>query len=109
MPAMYCVMRWCRYLSQVAFVCNLAFLVCVLLQWKSVLPNNAVLSTVVILGYVLAPFVFNPAVTILYAVLLARRKPLAFYVPVWLALVNFIFLVLQLLFILFFLHDTFPA
>lgn len=107
MPAKFPFMRWCRFLSQVAFICNLCFLICVLLQWKPVLANNALLSTVVITGYFLAPFVFNPVVNLLYAAIHIRKKPMNLFVPKWLALANFIFLLVQIVFVLFFLHDTF--
>jgi hypothetical protein len=100
-------MRWCHFFSRVAFICNLFFLVSVLLQWRLFFTNPAALSTVLIAGFLLAPFLFNPLVNLVYLALLIRRKPLAIYVPQWLARTNFIFLLLQFLFVLFFLHDPF--
>ena len=102
-------MRGLHFLSRVAFICNLAFLLSVLLQWQPVISNKALLSTIVIAGYVLAPVLFSPVVNILYAVLLFKKKPLAAFVPRWLAVANFIFLLVQLLFVLFFLHDPFHS
>lgn len=100
-------MRWILFLSRVAFICNLFFLFSVLLQWKLFFSNQAFFSTIIIAGYFLAPFVFNPLVAILYAVLLLQKKRLTDVVPKWLAVTNFIFLLLQIFFVLFFLHDTF--
>lgn len=85
----------------------MAFLLCVLLQWKSVVPNNVVISTLIIIGYFLAPFVFSPVVTLLYAIALAQKKQLTLQVPRWLIVINFSFLLVQLIFVLFFLYDPF--
>lgn len=58
-------------------------------------PPQSFASTVIIAGLVLS-FVMNGLVNIMYAVILIRRKPLREQVPVWLAIINFIFLLLQL-------------
>ena len=100
-------MRWISFLSRVAFICNVAFLFCVLLQWKGTASNNALVSTLIIIGYILAPFVFSPVVNLLYAVALVQKKPLALLLPRWLIVVNFSFLLVQLIFVLFFLYDPF--
>ena len=102
-------MRWLPFLSRVAFVCNLAFLLGVLLQWQPFVPNGSLLSTVVIIGYFLAPFVFSPLVNALYAVVLLRKRPVAALVPKWLVWTNFIFLLAQVVFVLFFLYDPFHS
>jgi hypothetical protein len=98
-------MRWISFFSRVAFICNIAFVLCVLLQGRLFLRNQALVSTLVVAGYVLAPFVFTPVVNLLYATVLVRKKPLFLQVPKWLVVVNFSFLLVQLLFVLFFLHD----
>jgi hypothetical protein len=98
-------MRWLLFLSRVAFICNLFFLLTVLLQWRNLIGDERVASTVVIIGYFFAVFVFSPIVNLSYGVTLIRRKPLFTFVPRWLVLTNFIFLLLQLQYI-FFLNDT---
>jgi hypothetical protein len=100
-------MHWCRFLSRVAFICNLFFVLGVLLQSTSFLSSQALRSTILIAGFILAPFLFNPLVNLMYLALLVRRKPLAPSVSRWLAFANFIFLLVQILFLLFFLHDPF--
>ena len=98
-------MRWLLFLSRVAFICNLFFLLTVLLQWRNLIGDERVASTVVIIGYFFAVFVFSPIVNLSYGVTLLRKKPLFTFVPRWLVLTNFIFLLLQLQYI-FFLNDT---
>ena len=100
-------MRWISFLSRVAFICNLAFLFSVLLQWKPVVSSQVLLSTVVIAGYFLAPFIFSPLVGVLYATILIQKKKFPASLPAWLIGLNFVFLLVQLIFVLFFLHDPF--
>lgn len=98
-------MRWLLFLSRVAFICNLFFLLTVLLQWRNLIGDERVASTVVIIGYFFAVFIFSPIVNLSYGISLILRKPLFTFVPRWLVLTNFIFLLLQLQYI-FFLNDT---
>jgi ABC-type molybdate transport system permease subunit len=100
-------MRWLPFLSRVAFICNLFFLLSVLLQWKYVALHPTITSTIIITGLFLAPFVFNPLVNLFYLLMLLRRKGAATVVPTWLMRANFIFLLLQTVFALFFLYDPF--
>lgn len=105
--AKFLFMRWVSFLSRVAFICNLAFGLSVLLQWKPFVSNPALLSTIVVTGYFLAPFIFNPVANLFCLAMLLRKKPLTSRVPNWLALANFGFLIIQIVFVLFFLHDPF--
>jgi len=98
-------MRWLLILSRIAFICNLFFLLTVLLQWRNLGGNDAVISTIIIIGYVFAILV-NPLINIFYLFMLIRKKPLMQRLPKWLVLANFIFLLLQLQYLLF-LNDTF--
>src|SRR3954465_2660352 len=105
MPKKFRFMRWISFLSRGVFICNLAFLFSVLLQWKPLVSSQVLLSTVVIAGYFLAPFIFSPLVAILYGTILFQKKKFPTSLPVWLIGVNFVFLLVQLIFVLFFLHD----
>ncbi len=100
-------MRWLLPISRIAFVCNLFFLLSAGLQWTTFLVNEAVVSTIVITGYFLAIFIFSPLVNFLYGVHWVLRKKLFWLVPRWLVISNFIFLLLQIVFIIFYLNDTF--
>ena len=98
-------MRWVLFLSRVALICNVFFLLTVLLHYRNYIEDQVTVSTVIIIGYVMAVFIFNPLVNIYYLIILARKKKLFQIVPRWLVLTNFIFLLLQLQYILF-LNDT---
>ena len=100
-------MRWLLFLSRVAFICNLFFLLSALLQWKDFIGSHTIVSTIVVIGYFLSVFIFSPLINLLYAGQAIIKKNLFNVVPKWLVIVNFIFLLIQLLFILFFLNDTF--
>lgn len=97
-------MRWLLFLSRIAFVCNLFSIFAILLMWRDIIQNQVAVSTIIIIGYFLA-IVFNPIVNVCYIIMLILKKPLFKTVPKWLVLVNFIFLLLQLQYILF-LNDT---
>jgi len=96
---------WLTFLSRVAFLCNLFFLATVILHFRNYVTDQAAVSTIVIIGYFLSLFLFNPLVNITYLILLIRKKKLFAVVPAWLVIANFIFLLLQLLYILY-LNDT---
>jgi hypothetical protein len=98
------------FLSRVAFLCNISLVLAWLLRYLPVMhPPHAgyflnalveigvgsLVGMILVLGLGLC-FLINPVVNIWYAVVLIRRKPLHTLVPVWLAIANFIFLILQL-------------
>ena len=99
------------FLSRVAFLCNACLVLVFLLRYLPFgqpanesdsfvhfLAKNATAgfaSLVIIMGLALA-FIMNPIVNVLYAVVLVRRQPLRMRVPVWLAIANFLFLIIQL-------------
>ena len=85
-------MKGLLFLSRLAFICNLLFLICLLLRWKGdfIVVDN-IKNTVGILGWFMAPFV-NLSVCIWYGIRLIRREK----TPGWLALTNFLFLLIQL-------------
>jgi hypothetical protein len=101
-------MRVLLFLSRVALVCNGFFLLAVLLQYKNFIGDEQVVPTIVIIGYFLAVFVFNPLVHLLYLAIYTFRRRLFDVIPKWLVLTNFLFLLLQILYITLFLNnDTF--
>jgi hypothetical protein len=89
-------MGWLRFLSRVAFICNLFFVFTVFMQVKSFFPEGTSASTIVIVGYLMAPLV-NLVVNISYLVCFILRKPLLASVPRWLVISNIIFLLFQIL------------
>jgi hypothetical protein len=100
-------MKALRFLSRVAIICNFFFILTVALHFNSFLEEQAIVSTVVIIGYALAVFVFTPLVIILYFAFIIFRKKLFDVVPKWMVITNFVFLLLQILYILLFLNGSF--
>lgn len=98
-------MRWLSLLSRVAFICNVLFVAAAALRYKNFINNEAIASMLIISGYFLGAFVFNPIVNILYAIALGSKKKLVSFAPKWLAITNFIFLMLQLVYFLYLLND----
>ena len=83
------------FLSRVAFICNCCLLLVWLMRYLPAMPESSLTSTVIIAGVVLS-FIVNVPVNIMYALLLFRRQRLRDRVPVWLAVINFLFLIVQL-------------
>ena len=54
----------------------------------------------------MAVFFLNPLVNILYVVILLSRKKLFEAIPKWLVMINFVFLLLQIVYILFILNGS---
>lgn len=77
--------------------------------WQWLAYGGVLLSSVVMLGYVLAPLVFSPLCMLAYGVVYFSRGAITFAVPRWLVFSNSIFFAIQLIFALFFLHDPFHS
>lgn len=97
-------MRWLLFLSRVAFICNVFFLLAVSLQFSNWLQNEDLAGTIAIIGYLLVA-IFNPMVNIFYLALFLIRKKFWHTVPSWLITANLLFLVMQIFYILY-LNDT---
>ncbi|MBD0367172.1 MAG: hypothetical protein ICV53_13850 [Flavisolibacter sp.] len=91
-------MRLLMILSRMALFCNLFFLPMAALHFKSYITNPSLISLFIITGYL--SLFFNPVVNICYLILLIRKKTLFAYVPKWIVAVNFIFLLLQIVYFL---------
>jgi hypothetical protein len=100
-------MRVILFLSRIALVCNFFFLLVVLLHFFPFLEEQVIVSTVVIIGYALAVFFFTPLVATLCLACLLLKKKIFDVVPKWLVITNFIFLFLQILYIILFLNGSF--
>lgn len=91
------VMRWLLFLSRLAFICNLFFLLSFSLQFYDWSANNMVVSTILIIGYLLA-IIINPITNIIYFIvsITGKKHP----VPGWLVTMNVLFLIMQLVYII---------
>lgn len=92
------------FLSRLAFICNIFFLLAVSLQLGNWLGNQDLTATIAIIGYVFV-VLFNPLVNVCYLVLFIMRKKFWSVVPSWLMTANILFLIMQIFYILY-LNDT---
>lgn len=95
-------MKGLSFFSRLAFLCNVLFIVCLVIQRTEVsMAQGVISSTVITLGWFLAP-ILNLVVNIFYAMVLLKRKQLP--APKWVVTLNVFFLALQ-----FFYHFILPS
>lgn len=87
------------FFSRVAFICNLCFVFSWFFETRPFAEIGHVLSTVLVLGYGVAALL-NVILNLIIIAGLLMRKPLWSYIPRWLVIVNFLFLVPQTIFFL---------
>jgi hypothetical protein len=93
-------MRVLKLLVRVAFICNICFLLASLIRWLPNPPEGQVVSTVIVLGYLMGLPV--NAVVFCWALgLRAAGKWRAAHVPAWLMVVNFGIFCLQFISLIF--------
>lgn len=89
-------MRLLVLLQRMAFLCNLLFLVCVIIMYsQNFISSKELQSYIIILGFVVS-FLLNVIVNIWEAILLLNRKKSA--TPAWLRTSAFIFFIVQIIF-----------
>ena len=84
-----------RFLSRVAFICNLCFLLMSFSQWLPQLPDTALTSDIIVMGWIVAISV-NIFVNLALLLMLLARRLRKTGIPAWLMIVNFIFFACQL-------------
>lgn len=87
-------------IARIAFIGNIFFGVCILLQRSASGYEAAMVSLVAILGLGIGMLLANPLSNILNGLHLFRKRSLPVAVPLWLALVNLLFLLLQIFYII---------
>jgi len=92
-------MRWLLFLSKLAFICNLLFIPAFILQIKNFIGDVDLSSYIIIIGFVFA-ILFNPVTNFCYLVLFFIDKKKLSILPVWLIVINILFLFLQVIFLL---------
>ena len=93
-------MRWLLFLSRLAFICNIFFLLAFSIQLSDWIKEEEITSTVVILGYVMG-FSLNPIVNLCYLFTAAISKKKLAIVPLWLIVGNVLFLVIDAFYLLY--------
>ena len=98
-------MGWLQFLSRLAFICGLFFLLAISLRIWDWIPDEHIVSTIITIGYFIGLIVV-PFSCLCYIVIMLRRNKPGRYVAPWLVVANFIFL-LALLFYIFYLDDPY--
>lgn len=98
-------MRWLLFLSRVAFICGLFFLVSFSLLLNDWLEEGDLKQTIITIGYVMGMVVL-PLTCLCYLLVLIIKRKLRAYVPLWLVVVNILFLA-SLIYFIFYLNDPY--
>ena len=96
--------KWLLFFSRVAFICNVCFLIAFSIQMTNWIRNEDLTSMIALIGYVMG-FIINPLLVICYILFLVISTQRLKSVPSWLLTANILFLVIQVLYILY-LNDT---
>jgi hypothetical protein len=98
-------MRWLLFLSRVAFICGIFFLLSISILLYDWTKDQATISTIVMIGHVLG-IIIVPFVLVSYLVLILMKKKPTLYIPLWLMIANLLFLFV-LLFYIFYFNDPY--
>jgi hypothetical protein len=85
-----------RFFSRVTFICNICFLLAFVLQMIPHPPEGEMVATTIIIGYVLA-VIINLTVSLWLIILFFSGRKLKNLVPLWLIIINFLFLIPDLI------------
>lgn len=91
-------MRGLLFLGRVAFICNLFFILCLLIRHTHFTVPQATLEFIIITGWIMSVF-FNVMFTIAAIWMLLKKKMLDF--PFWLLAFNFICFLIQIVYRIF--------
>lgn len=98
-------MRWLLFLSRLAFICGLFFLLAVSLLITDWVKDPVLESTIITIGYLMGMIIL-PVTCLCYLLVLIIRRKLKEYVPLWLVVANIFYLVF-LIFFIFYLNDPY--
>lgn len=98
-------MRWLLFLSRLAFICGIFFLLSVSLLIRDWAKDDAITSTMITIGYIMG-LIIVPFVNVCYLIVLFVRRRLSIYIPLWLVMANILFLFI-LIFYIFYLNDPY--
>ena len=93
-------MRWLLFLSRLAFICNIFFLLAFSIQISSWIKDQDITDYVITIGFVMA-FIINPAVNLCYLFTSIIAKKKLAIVPLWLIVANVLFLVIDAFYLLY--------
>lgn len=83
-------MRWLLFLSKLAFICGLFFLIALSLLFKDWIDDKSLVSTIITIGFFMGMLIV-PTTLICYLVVWLLKKNPASIIPRWLIIINIIF------------------
>jgi hypothetical protein len=98
-------MRWLLFLSRLAFICGIFFLLAFSLLLQEWLKEGDLKQTIITIGYLMGMIVL-PLTNLCYLLVLIIKGKLRVYVPLWLVIANVLFLS-ALIFFIFYLNDPY--
>jgi len=93
-------MRWLLFLSRLAFICGLFFLLTISLLVKEWIKDDNLISTVITIGFFMGIIVV-PITVVCYLVIWIIGKSVLHHVPRWLVISNFMVLLMLLGYIIY--------
>lgn len=91
-------MNWLLFLSRLAFICGLCFLLSLSLLFRNWTNDDAITSTIIVIGYILGLIVVPFTLLCYLGVVLMGRK---LSVPTWLVVSNILFLFVLIIYIVY--------
>ena len=103
-------MRWLLFLSRLAFICGVSFLLSLSLLVKDWVKDESLVSTIITIGFFMGMLIV-PLTLFCYLVVWVSRKGLIVAVPRWLIIVNIFFLLVFIGYIIYnnSLHTTYDS
>ncbi|RYG46032.1 MAG: hypothetical protein EOO01_16830 [Chitinophagaceae bacterium] len=98
-------MRWLLFLSRLAFICGIFFLLSMSLLIIDWTKDDAITSTIITIGFIMG-LIIVPVVNLCYLAVLFVKRKIAVYVPLWLVVANILFLFI-LIFYIFYVNDPY--
>jgi hypothetical protein len=98
-------MRWLLFLSRLAFICGIFFLLAISLRMKDWLKDETMVSSIITIGYFIGMIVV-PVTIFCYLLVFVMKKKIRVYVPAWLITANVLFF-LALLYYIFYMDDPY--
>lgn len=92
-------MRWLLFLSRLAFICGICFLLAFSLLIRQWTKDQDLAATLITIGFFLGILIV-PATLVCYLIVLMRKKSLTSFVPLWLVVSNILFLIVLLVYII---------
>lgn len=93
-------MKWLSFLSKLALICNICFVLCFLLRYSNLELDEELSGLLIIIGWFMAIIVsiFYFLVTI---IAVARKRHAKADIPAWLIITNLVFMVIEFIYLVF--------